>query len=249
MSANFRCVRPGCGLVTHFYDPTIDDTINIQGQAAHKHAASRLGPRADVELSVEQRRSYRNGVWLCANCATLIDRLPEDHPVSLLTRWQEEAVERIRRTGLGASRHIPHDPRSDSQAVGVFLEKIPATVLRGWKPGESISYEAVEALTELYRSGLGKGPGNKMLAIQHSIRNRQVCIIELAHHQIKAIQSRGRGYDNILADYTNTIVGYRPITNRTANEDEARFYELQRLVNELRDYLNGPPLTLSDADW
>jgi hypothetical protein len=133
--------------------------------------------------------------------------------------------------------------------VGVFLEKIPVTVLRGWKPGESISYEAVEALTEVYRSGLGKGPGNKMLAIQHSIRNRQVCIIELAHHQIKAIQSKDSGYDNIIGDYSNIITGYRPSTNRSADEDEARFYEIHRLVKELRDYLNGPPLTLSDADW
>ena len=43
MSANFRCVRPGCGLVTHFYDPVTERTVNIQGQAAHIHAASPNG--------------------------------------------------------------------------------------------------------------------------------------------------------------------------------------------------------------
>ena len=252
MSVNFRCTRPGCGLVTHFFDPSKNVTINIQGQAAHIHPASRRGPRSgalEVNLTVEQVRSFDNGVWLCANCATLIDRLPEDHPASMLRRWQEEAVERIRRTGLGASRHIPHDPRSDSLAVAAFLEKINGLVLRGWRPGNWISYEAVEALRDVHCSGIWRGPGNQKLAIQHSIRNRQICILELAFNQINAIRGMGSGYEITTDGHSNVVTGYSPTTEALASADKVRFHEIQRLADELRDYLNGPPLALSDADW
>lgn len=88
-----------------------------------------------------------------------------------------------------------------------------------------------------------------MLAIQHSIRNRQVCIIELALNQIKAVQSMDRGYDATTNWPNNFVTGYSPTTKRLESADEARFFEIKRLATELKDYLNGGPMTLSDADW
>lgn len=249
MSANFRCVRPGCGLVTHFYDPTEDRTINIQGQGAHIHAASKGGARYDIDLTDLQVRHYNNGVWLCANCATLIDRLPADYPPDMLKQWQKDAVERIRRTGLGAPRHLLPDPRGDSRVVCKFLEKLTDVVLPGWRPGKWISWEAFEALKEIRLYGRLLGPGNNNLAIQHSIRNRQLNICALALNQVNAISGRHSGYDSITGYYNNYVTGYSPTTHRLRDEDEGRFFEIKRLHDELREYLKGPPMTLLDSDW
>lgn len=248
MSANFRCARPGCGLVTHFYDPTEGKTINIQGQAAHIHAASLRGPRFDLELTDSQVKHYDNGVWLCANCATLIDRLPADYPPEMLRSWQEDAVERIRRTGLGISQHLRPDPRGDSRVVSKFLEEITAILLPRWRPGEWVQYEAHTVLQKLRRTGQWKGPGNNDLAIQHSIRNRQLSICELALNQVTNMHSRERLYETTY-DSCDRYDGHKPTSKRVAEADEARYREIRRLHDELRRYLNGPPMALGDTDW
>jgi hypothetical protein len=43
------------------------------GVAAHITAASPGGPRFDPNLSDKERASATNGIWLCQNCAKLID--------------------------------------------------------------------------------------------------------------------------------------------------------------------------------
>jgi hypothetical protein len=63
----------------------------LVGEAAHICAASPGGPRYDPSMSDEERRSHDNGIWLCANCATEIDKDPARFPVSLLRKWKEDA--------------------------------------------------------------------------------------------------------------------------------------------------------------
>ena len=38
------------------------------GEAAHISAASEHGPRYDADMPIEERKSFRNGIWLCSNC-------------------------------------------------------------------------------------------------------------------------------------------------------------------------------------
>lgn len=62
------------------------------GKGAHIHAASAGGPRYDPDQTSEDRSSAeRNGIWLCAVCADLIDKDPKRYPASLLHRWKAEA--------------------------------------------------------------------------------------------------------------------------------------------------------------
>lgn len=63
----------------------------LVGEAAHICAASPGGPRYDPSMSDEERRSHDNGIWLCANCATEIDKDPARFPVSWLRQWKEDA--------------------------------------------------------------------------------------------------------------------------------------------------------------
>jgi hypothetical protein len=42
-------------------------------------------------MTPEERRAITNGIWLCATCATLIDRGPESYSPGLLRRWRQDA--------------------------------------------------------------------------------------------------------------------------------------------------------------
>jgi hypothetical protein len=59
--------------------------------AAHITAAAVSGPRFDAALTVEQRRSVENGIWLCQNCAKLVDNDPARYSVRVLSEWKDRA--------------------------------------------------------------------------------------------------------------------------------------------------------------
>lgn len=59
-----RCSNPSCRRVTTGARSDTQRIVNI-GVAAHITAAAASGPRFDAALTVEQRRSVENGIWLC----------------------------------------------------------------------------------------------------------------------------------------------------------------------------------------
>lgn len=50
-------------------------SVNV-GVAAHISAAAAGGPRFNPESEGAQRKDATNGIWLCQNCAKLIDSDP-----------------------------------------------------------------------------------------------------------------------------------------------------------------------------
>ena len=87
--------------------------VNI-GVAAHITAAAVSGPRFDLTLTSEQRGSIANGIWLCQNCAKLIDNDSARYSVQVLNDWK---------TGAEASAlaEIEGRPASD-RSVDDFAE-------------------------------------------------------------------------------------------------------------------------------
>ena len=69
----YKCSNPFCRKSTIGANAEGSGTINI-GEAAHITAAEPGGARYDSTLSVEQRKSESNGIWLCRNHAAMIDR-------------------------------------------------------------------------------------------------------------------------------------------------------------------------------
>ncbi|KAE8756735.1 hypothetical protein FSO04_27565 [Paraburkholderia madseniana] len=87
--SNPECRKPTTG------PTTVKTKVNNIGQAAHIAAAA-SGPgaaRYDPAMTSAERKSIDNGIWLCQNCATKIDRDPERYPVTLLKEWKRQAEE------------------------------------------------------------------------------------------------------------------------------------------------------------
>lgn len=93
-----RCSNPSCRVPT--ISPRGKDNTNSIGIAAHICAASKGGPRYDEGMSVEQRKSIENAIWLCANCSIKIDKDVGKYPVELLHDWKTQA-EKISEEEMG----------------------------------------------------------------------------------------------------------------------------------------------------
>ena len=91
----YRCSNPDCRKLTSGPQEDPAKALNI-GVAAHITAASEGGPRYDPSLSPEERRSMDNGIWLCQNCAKLIDSDVQRHTAELLREWKRQTEQRAR---------------------------------------------------------------------------------------------------------------------------------------------------------
>ena len=91
MRVNFRCSRCGITTVGPHSDPHKAKKI---GEAAHIEAAAGGGARANPKLSEQERKDINNGIWLCGNCHTIIDRDEKKFTVEYLRKLKQEAEQR-----------------------------------------------------------------------------------------------------------------------------------------------------------
>lgn len=98
--AGYRCSNPSCLASTAAGQERAGGLVNL-GVAAHITSAAPNGPRYDPDLTPEKRRDIANGLWLCQNCAKLIDSDVYRFSVPLLTKWRADAeYEAFRRLGV-----------------------------------------------------------------------------------------------------------------------------------------------------
>jgi hypothetical protein len=88
----FRCSRPECRAQTSGPQDDPTKAVNI-GVAAHISAASVGGPRYDSAMTSDQRQDISNGIWLCQNCAKLVDSDLRRFTVEVLLGWKRETEE------------------------------------------------------------------------------------------------------------------------------------------------------------
>lgn len=94
---NGICSNPNCNHPTQCASLTNSNEIEYIGVAAHICAASKGGPRYDETQSSKDRSSIDNGIHLCSNCATMIDKNHGiDYPATLLRSWKKQAEKRAR---------------------------------------------------------------------------------------------------------------------------------------------------------
>ena len=89
--ASYICSNPDCRSLTLCPSETNSEKYIYIGIAAHVTAASEGGPRYDPRLTSEQRTSIENGIFLCSNCAVVIDKNKGlDFSVDRLKKWKSE---------------------------------------------------------------------------------------------------------------------------------------------------------------
>jgi hypothetical protein len=87
---SFKCSNPNCKKITVGPHSIEEKVMNI-GVAAHITAASKGGPRFCKEMVPDERKSIKNGIWLCQNCAKLIDTDTKRYSTSELIKWKSLA--------------------------------------------------------------------------------------------------------------------------------------------------------------
>jgi len=89
--ASYICSNPDCRSLTLSPSEKDPEKYIYIGKGAHITAASRYGPRYDSSLIHEQRSSVENGIFLCSNCADMIDKNGGlDFSVESLKKWKSE---------------------------------------------------------------------------------------------------------------------------------------------------------------
>jgi len=174
LRVGYRCTNPTCGGMTTGPQTDPAKAVNI-GVAAHITAAAEGGPRYQPALSEADRRSPDNGIWLCQNCAKLIDNDVLRFPEALLRHWKQTA-ERLALLELG--RPLPFDraaaPALEIPAVGGCRLDGPSD--------EPLSTEAIRQLCTLLPEkahadqiellGCGRGAMGQRYAIIGASTNR-----------------------------------------------------------------------------
>lgn len=107
--ASYICSNPDCRI--HTLAPSTEDSSKFIyiGKAAHITAASEGGPRFDANLSSGERKSIRNGIFLCSNCAEMIDENDGiDYRVDLLRKWKSDhetwVIENLNKQAQGPTK-------------------------------------------------------------------------------------------------------------------------------------------------
>lgn len=89
--AAYICSNPSCRKMTIAPSNVDENATQFIGVCAHISAAQVNGPRYRKELTTEMRRNVKNGLFLCAGCAMLIDKNNGmDYPEEMLLVWKQE---------------------------------------------------------------------------------------------------------------------------------------------------------------
>lgn len=124
--AGWLCSDPSCRRHTIGSNSDGDGEINL-GTAAHICAASPKGPRYDLKMTREQRRSPDNGIWMCRLHGTAVDAKDSKFTVELLHEWKAQAQKDSWRRVL--YNDVPHGPMAQAPSEGELSARLHAAAV------------------------------------------------------------------------------------------------------------------------
>ena len=119
---SLRCSNPACRVTTTGPHSTPPAFVDL-GVASHITAASPGGPRYDQVLTIEERTSLENAIWLCQRCAKLIDDDVLRYDIASLRRWKVAAEAEALRAINGS--FVPEFFPQPVSAVHTPIPRIP----------------------------------------------------------------------------------------------------------------------------
>jgi hypothetical protein len=147
--AGHVCSNSGCRAPTSGPQLLEEKTVNV-GVAGHISSAAPGGPRYNPALTSAERANIRNGIWLCQNCAKLIDSDEHRYPVEILQQWKKLAEQAAhRQLGKAKSKAQPSSAEREIKRDLKLRDRMHKDFLKPWK--------------EINEERSRKGPG----AVQH----------------------------------------------------------------------------------
>jgi hypothetical protein len=136
----FLCSNPDCRVLTCGPHTELHKAVSL-GVAAHITAASPGGPRYDLNITSKERSSIENAIWLCQNCAKLIDSDVNAYALSKIFCWKvtsESAALRSLNTS-GSREYFPQTPAAIHAPLprigGLAYEEARKHLIEaGWQP-------------------------------------------------------------------------------------------------------------------
>lgn len=211
-----NCQKPTMG-------PQVDSTkfLNI-GVAAHITAASPGGPRYNPELSPVQRKHPDNAIWLCQDCAKLIDDDEARFTEEELRQWKHDAEKRANEL-IGKSEISSHARKLlkyYNEVMEIEAERINPLldwpVLKDLKSGErSEVYIDEDKLIEIDQKltnprnrrillkgfgGRGKTVLSRLIAYKKHRKNWKVYFVDL-----RELGSSNTDVDTLIDEIKETI--------------------------------------------
>ena len=119
---NNRCSNPDCQKPTSGPHTDPNKVVRV-GKAAHICAAALGGKRYDKNMTPAERKDIANGIWLCSNCATLIDTDEQQYPPSLIVEWKRRAEDTARNSLPG--QPPPFSPKPETWICGQCFSAVP----------------------------------------------------------------------------------------------------------------------------
>ena len=260
--AAFICSRPDCKISTLSPSQADDNKFIYIGKAAHITAASEGGPRYDESLSTEERKSITNGIFLCSNCAEMIDKNNGvDFSVETLKKWKEQHESWVSKNiNLSTNNtstviNVNSNNQSGGITAGIITIVSPQSYQKISKNILSLVQENLKKLITKYNDSCP----NIILEIEsgHSLRKRVAEDIE------KILQDFSLGYfcrnTNIdrFPDHPITVIGTEE--NIDFLKDFVKsispylrtewFYSIDNTIpnNNLRIYIYGTPSFQTDG--
>ncbi len=121
--AAYLCSNPTCRSLTVGPHSSPGRSLKT-GIASHICAAAPKGPRYDPNQTEEERKSIENGIWLCGNCSTEVDKDEYQYPKQLLVQWKQQ-----HEIFVGQNGGIPPLPHIEMRTLaGLFIDSIRALV-------------------------------------------------------------------------------------------------------------------------
>ncbi len=115
------CQNPGCA--NELFVEAAGKSIHI-AEMAHVFAANDRGPRANPELSQEERGAFENLVMLCANCHTMVDKAPEAFSDVMMLGWKRDHAHKLLQIfgavkfgGRGDARQVIEPLLAENRAI------------------------------------------------------------------------------------------------------------------------------------
>jgi hypothetical protein len=125
--AAFICSNPSCRIMTIAPSVESDEKIQFIGKVAHITAASQGGPRYNKKIDANKRKSVSNGIFLCSNCADLIDKNKgDDYSADILEKWKKNhenwVTENLNKREMGKPSTLKNS--SSNQSGGITANVI-----------------------------------------------------------------------------------------------------------------------------